>query len=141
MNIKSILPQSGYMVFLDEIKQIKQGEIKCLMRVNQNSPFIQNNHLESFTYIEIMAQSIAAYAGSSEKIDLGFLLSCRKMQIYKPFVSVRDELEIVAKESLSDGAGMFVFDCQILLKGDTVASASLSVLNPSKEFLSKAINE
>nr|MBP3724231.1 hypothetical protein [Campylobacter sp.] len=140
MNIRSILPQSGYMVFLDEIKEIKQGEIKCAMKVKENSPFTQNKELGSFAYIEIMAQSIAAYAGSSEKIELGFLLSCRKMQIYKPFVSVGDELEIKAVESLSDGAGMFVFDCEIWLKNECVASASLSVLNPSKEFLDKAIN-
>lgn len=140
MNIRSILPQSGYMVFLDEIKEIKQGEIKCAMKVKENSPFTQNKELGSFAYIEIMAQSIAAYAGSSEKIELGFLLSCRKMQIYKPFVSVGDELEIKAVESLSDGAGMFVFDCEIWLKNECVARASLSVLNPSKEFLDKAIN-
>lgn len=140
MNIRSILPQSGYMVFLDEIKEIKQGEIKCAMKVKENSPFTQNKELGSFAYIEIMAQSIAAYAGSSEKIELGFLLSCRKVQIYKPFVSVGDELEIKAVESLSDGAGMFVFDCEIWLKNECVAQASLSVLNPSKEFLDKAIN-
>lgn len=140
MNIRSILPQSGYMVFLDEIKEIKQGEIKCAMKVKENSPFTQNKELGSFAYIEIMAQSIAAYAGSSEKIELGFLLSCRKMQIYKPFVSVGNELEIKAVESLSDGAGMFVFDCEIWLKNECVARASLSVLNPSKEFLDKAIN-
>ena len=140
MNIRSILPQSGYMVFLDEIKEIKQGEIKCAMKVKENSPFTQNKELGSFVYIEIMAQSIAAYAGSSEKIELGFLLSCRKVQIYKPFVSVGDELEIKAVESLSDGAGMFVFDCEIWLKNECVASASLSVLNPSSEFLDKAIN-
>lgn len=140
MNIRSILPQSGYMVFLDEIKEIKQGEIKCAMKVKENSPFTQNKELGSFAYIEIMAQSIAAYAGSSEKIELGFLLSCRKVQIYKPFVSVGDELEIKAVESLSDGAGMFVFDCEIWLKNECVARASLSVLNPSKEFLDKAIN-
>ena len=140
MNIKSILPQSGYMVFLDEIKEIRQGEIVCAVKIPPGSPFVEDGRLESYTYIEIMAQSIAAYAGSSEKIELGFLLSCRKVQIYKPFVSVGDELEIKAVESLSDGAGMFVFDCEIWLKNECVARASLSVLNPSKEFLDKAIN-
>ena len=141
MNIRSILPQSGYMVFLDEIKEIKQGEIKCAMKVKENSPFTQNKELGSFAYIEIMAQSIAAYAGSNDKIELGFLLSCRKMDIFRPFVNVGDKLIIKATESLSDGAGMFVFDCEILRKDEIIARASLSVLNPSKEFLDKAINE
>ena len=141
MNIKSILPQSGYMVFLDEIKEIKQGEIVCGVKIPPGSPFVEDGRLESYTYIEIMAQSIAAYAGSNDKIELGFLLSCRKMDIFRPFVNVGDELIIKATESLSDGAGMFVFDCEILLGNECVARASLSVLNPSKEFLDKAINE
>ncbi|MBP5778734.1 MAG: hypothetical protein J6W17_02085 [Campylobacter sp.] len=140
MNIKWVLPQSGYMVFLDEIKQIKQGEIIYGVSV-KNSPFLENERLGSYAYIEIMAQSIAAYAGSNDKIELGFLLSCRKMDIFRPFVNVGDELIIKAIESLSDGAGMFVFDCEILLSNECVAKASLSVLNPSKEFLDKAINE
>ena len=141
MNIRSILPQSGYMVFLDEIKEIKQGEITCSVKIPQNSPFVVDGKLESYTYIEIMAQTIAAYAGSNDKIELGFLLSCRKMDIFRPFVCVGDELVIKATESLSDGAGMFVFDCEILLGDECIARASLSVLNPSKEFLQGAINE
>ena len=141
MNIRWVLPQSGYMVFLDEIKQIKNGEIVCSVKIPPNSPFVENGRLGSYTYIEIMAQTIAAYAGSNDKIELGFLLSCRKMDIFRPFVSAGDELVIKAVESLSDGAGMFVFDCEILLDDECVSKASLSVLNPSKEFLQKAINE
>ena len=69
MNIRSILPQSGYMVFLDEIKEIKQGEIICGVKISSNSPFVENGRLESYTYIEIMAQSIAAYAGNGEALS------------------------------------------------------------------------
>lgn len=139
MNISSILPQSGYMIFLDEIKALKEAEILCSYKVKENSPFVVENKLESYCYIEIMAQSIAAYAGSQKKIDLGFLLSVRKMKILKTFVEVGDELIVKAKESLSDGKGMFVFDCEISLNNAVIASASLSVLNPSQEFLESII--
>ncbi len=139
MNISSIIPQSGYMVFLDEVKNINTGEIVCTMTVKENSPFISDNKLGSYTYIEIMAQAIAAYAGINDKIDFGFLLSCRKFNIFRSFVAVGEKLEIYAKEVLTDGKGMFVFDCAVKSLDEIIANATLSVLNPSDDFLSRNI--
>jgi predicted hotdog family 3-hydroxylacyl-ACP dehydratase len=140
MNARVLLPQSGVMALIDEVASVERGKIMCKMLVKE-CVFTENGVLPNYVFMEIMAQSIAAYASSEGDVNMGFLLSVRKMRFERDFVRVGEELEILANESLSDGAGMFVFDCEIRLKGETIASASLSVLNPSEEFLREAMNE
>ena len=83
MRASSILPQSGYMVFADEILEIGDGYASCAFSVKEDSPFTENGELGSYAYMEIMAQCIGAYSGyrNDGEARLGFLLGVRNLDI------------------------------------------------------------
>ena len=133
MRAYSVLPQSGYMVFVDEILKVSDGYASCAFRVREDSPFTEDGKLGSYAYMEIMAQCIGAYSGhrNGGEARLGFLLGVRNLDISRASLKVGERVIATARQSVSDGEGR----C-----GDEhIASATLSVMNPNDEML-KSIN-
>ena len=130
MRASSILPQSGYMVFADEILKVSDGYASCAFRVREDSP-----------YMEIMAQCIGAYSGhrNGGEARLGFLLGVRNLDISRASLKVGECVIATARQSVSDGDGLYIFDCEIRCGDEHIASATLSVMNPNDEML-KSIN-
>ena len=141
MRASSILPQSGYMVFADEILEISDGYASCAFSVKEDSPFTENGELGSYAYMEIMAQCIGAYSGhrNGGEARLGFLLGVRNLDISRASLKVGERVIATARQSVSDGEGLYIFDCEIRCGGKHIASATLSVMNPNDEML-KSIN-
>lgn len=141
MRASSILPQSGYMVFVDEILKVSDGYASCAFRVREDSPFTENGELGSYTYMEIMAQCIGAYSGhrNGGEARLGFLLGVRNLDISRASLKVGERVITTAKQSVSDGEGLYIFDCEIRCGGEHIASATLSVMRASDEMI-KSIN-
>ena len=108
MKASSILPQSGYMVFADEILEISDGYARCAFSVKEDSP-------------------------------LGFLLGVRNLDISRASLKVGERVITTARQSVSDGEGLYIFDCEIRCGDEHIASATLSVMNPNDEML-KSIN-
>ena len=84
--------------------------------------------------VEIMAQSVAAFAGCHARqaglpVELGFLLGTRRYQCNVESFALGSELRIVATRSLQDESGMGVFECH--LDGPGIhAEARLNVFRP-----------
>ena len=74
MNARVLLPQSGVMALIDEVASVERGKIVCKMLVKEGV-FTENGVLPNYVFMEIMAQSIAAYASSEGDVNMGFLLS------------------------------------------------------------------
>ena len=129
------------MVFVDEILKVSDGYASCAFRVREDSPFTENGELGSYAYMEIMAQCIGAYSGhrNGGEARLGFLLGVRNLDISRASLKVGERVIATAKQSVSDGEGLYIFDCEIRCGDEHIASATLSVMNPNDEML-KSIN-
>ena len=129
------------MVFVDEILKVSDGYASCAFRVREDSPFTEDGKLGSYAYMEIMAQCIGAYSGhrNGGEARLGFLLGVRNLDISRASLKVGERVIATARQSVSDGDGLYIFDCEIRCGDEHVASATLSVMNPNDEML-KSIN-
>ena len=141
MRASSILPQSGYMVFADEILEVSDGYVSCAFSVKEDSPFTEDGELGSYSYMEIMAQCIGVYSGhrNGGEARLGFLLGVRNLDISRASLKLGERVITTARQSVSDGEGLYIFDCEIRCGGEYIASATLSVMRASDEMI-KSIN-
>lgn len=99
-----------------------------------------DNKLAFPTYksIELMAQSLGIFRGLKQKGsggNLGFLLGARRFNILRPYII--NEAQIKVTISMQDESGMGVYDCEIIENDALIATASISALNPSDNFLSQ----
>lgn len=146
MYIQELIPHSGAMVLVDDIVEKKDDFISVKTLIKYDNPFLQDGKFPTFNTLEIMAQSLVVYRGLNDKSSnarLGFLLGARRFEIIKPNLNIGDEL--ITKTYISeDFDGMGVYESSVYVDGKLVASASISVFNPSQEQLDqilKASNE
>jgi predicted hotdog family 3-hydroxylacyl-ACP dehydratase len=146
MYIQELIPHSGAMVLVDDIVEKKDDFISVKTLIKHDNPFLQDGKFPTFNTLEIMAQSLVVYRGLNDKgsnTRLGFLLGARRFEIIKPNLNIGDEL--ITKTYISeDFDGMGVYESSVYVDDKLVASASISVFNPSQEQLDqilKASNE
>lgn len=146
MYIQELIPHSGAMVLVDDIIEKKDDFISVKTLIKYDNPFLQDGKFPTFNTLEIMAQSLVVYRGLNDKgsnTRLGFLLGARRFEIIKPNLNIGDEL--ITKTYISeDFDGMGVYESSVYVDDKLVASASISVFNPSQEQLDqilKASNE
>lgn len=146
MHIQELIPHSGVMVLVDDIVEKKDDFISVKTLIKHDNPFLQDGKFPTFNTLEIMAQSLVVYRGlndNSSNNRLGFLLGARRFDIVKPNLNIGDEL--ITKTHISeDFDGMGVYESSVYVDDKLVASASISVFNPSQEQLDqilKASNE
>ena len=90
--------------------------------------------LPAWIGVEIMAQSVAAFAGcharqAGQPVELGFLLGTRSYQCNVEAFPAGADLRVRAHRSLQDDNGMGVFECH--LEGPGIhAEARLNVFRP-----------
>ena len=107
-------------------------------KLNANSGDSNANlALPTYKSIELMAQSLGIFRALNEKgsgSKLGFLLGARRFKILRPFIM--NEARIKVAVSMQDSSGMGVYDCEVFENDALIATASISALNPSADFLS-----
>ena len=133
--IAELLPHAGDMILLDEVLRYAEEDVETRLTVRPGGLFNQaDGSLPAWVGIELMAQSIAAYAGcharqAGEPVALGFLLGTRNFQCNVERFPAGVELRISALRSLQDDNGMGVFECH--LDGPNIhAEARLNVFRP-----------
>jgi predicted hotdog family 3-hydroxylacyl-ACP dehydratase len=130
-----LLPHAGDMILIDEVLGFGEEEIRTRINVRAGGLFNRpDGSLPAWVGIELMAQSVAAYAGcqarmKGEPVELGFLLGTRKFECNVEHFPVSSELLIHAQRSLQDDNGMGVFECHLTGPG-IQASARLNVYRP-----------
>jgi predicted hotdog family 3-hydroxylacyl-ACP dehydratase len=126
--IEELLPHAGNMVLLDAVLEVDQERIVCRRRVTAGGLFnASDGSLPAWVGVELMAQSIAAWAGWQAKheqrpVRLGFLLGTRHYTCDVDAFPSGSELVIEAVRNFHDDHGMGVFACRI--------DARLTVFSP-----------
>jgi predicted hotdog family 3-hydroxylacyl-ACP dehydratase len=133
--IAELIPHAGDMILIDQVLRFGDEDIETQLTVRAGGLFNDaDGSLPAWVAIELMAQSIAAYAGCQarlrgEPVELGFLLGTRKFQCNVERFPLGVELHIHASCSLQDDNGMGVFECH--LRGPEIqAEARLNVFRP-----------
>jgi predicted hotdog family 3-hydroxylacyl-ACP dehydratase len=117
--IAELLPHAGDMILLDEVLHFTEEAVQTRLSVCPGGLFNQaDGSLPAWVGIELMAQSVAAYAGCQARqagvpVQLGFLLGTRNFQCNVERFPAGSELQIKALRSLQDDNGMGVFECQL----------------------------
>lgn len=133
--LAELLPHAGDMILIDRILSFDDEQIHTHVTVKPGSLFSrEDGTLPAWVGIELMAQSVAAFAGCharqrGDAVALGFLLGTRKFECNVECFPAGAELTIHSVRSLEDDNGMGVFECHIHAPG-IHATARLNVFRP-----------
>lgn len=133
--LAELLPHAGDMILIDQVLSFDEEQIHTRATVKPGGLFNRaDGSLPAWVGIELMAQSVAAYAGcharqKGEAVVLGFLLGTRKFECNVAYFPEGAELTIHGLRSLEDDNGMGVFECHLSGSG-IQASARLNVFRP-----------
>ncbi|WP_194789560.1 hotdog family protein [Pseudomonas sp. UFMG81] len=133
--LAELLPHAGDMILIDQVDSCDDEQIHTRATVRAGGLFNRaDGSLPAWLGLELMAQSVAAYAGCrarrlGQPVEMGFLLGTRKFECAVDHFPVGAELTIHAQRSLEDDNGMGVFECH--LRGPGIhATARLNVYRP-----------
>ncbi|MBP8188799.1 MAG: hotdog family protein [Aeromonas sp.] len=140
--IDTLLPHQAPMLLLDRLCAVGASRARCETRVGARHALLLDGegNLPGWVGIELMAQTIAAWAGMQgrlrgEPVRIGMLLGTRKYRCQPTSFAVGALLTIEASCLLQDG-GMASFECRILQDGRECATARLSTYQPAPGELS-----
>ncbi|WP_448132349.1 ApeP family dehydratase [Stutzerimonas chloritidismutans] len=133
--IAELLPHAGDMVLLDGVERFDDDSVETVLQVRADGLLsAADGSLPAWVGVEIMAQSVAAFAGcharqAGQPVELGFLLGTRSYQCNVEAFPAGADLRVRAHRSLQDDNGMGVFECH--LEGPGIhAEARLNVFRP-----------
>ncbi|MBF7695964.1 ApeP family dehydratase [Acinetobacter rathckeae] len=135
MNAIDYIPHQKPMVFIDTVTTVTENSIEASLEITSELMFVQEEGLPTWVSIEIMAQTISAYAGfqgsKSERAPrIGYLLGTRRMVLPMAYFALGKTLKIHAQREYShEGLGQFL--CEIEYE-DHKISALLSVYEPEE---------
>ncbi|MGV8916922.1 MAG: 3-hydroxylacyl-ACP dehydratase [Pseudomonas sp.] len=136
--LAELLPHAGNMILIDQVLAFDEEQIHTRLTVRPGGLFNRaDGSLPAWIGVELMAQSVAAYAGCQARekgnpVKLGFLLGTRKFECNVEHFPVGSELTIHSLRSLEDANGMGVFECHLTGPG-IHATARLNVYSPPNE--------
>ncbi|WP_249678213.1 hotdog family protein [Pseudomonas abieticivorans] len=143
--IADLIPHAGDMILVDQVLAFDDDSIHTQLVVRPGGLFNrEDGSLPAWIGIELMAQSVAAFAGCQARlrgqpVELGFLLGTRKFECNVEHFPAGTELTIHGLRSLQDDSGMGVFECHLTGPG-IHAQARLNVYRPPQaaEYLAAA---
>lgn len=135
MDAVQFIPHEKPMVFVDHLIEVTDEKAIAELHITPELMFCEPEGLPTWTSIEIMAQTVSAYAGfqgrkKGSKPKIGFLLGTRKMQLLFPYFALGDVIRISIEQNyLHEGLGQF--QCEIDYKEHQIR-AMLSVYEPQE---------
>ncbi|WP_277963754.1 hotdog family protein [Pseudomonas sp. RIT-To-2] len=143
--VAELLPHAGDMILIDHVERFDEDNIHTHVTVRAGGLFNrEDGSLPAWVGVELMAQTVAAYAGcrarqNGQPVEMGFLLGTRKFECNVEHFPVDSALQIHALRSLEDESGMGVFECHLSGPG-IQASARLNVYRPpqAEQYLGQA---
>lgn len=134
--VEAYVPHRGPMLLIDRVLDDDAESVRVEAVVKAGGLFTTERGLPAWVGIELMAQTVAAWAGvqrhkAGEPVKLGFLIGSRRYEAAQPLFPVGTRLEIEARQELVAENGLAVFACRILAGGQVVATAHLNVFQPS----------
>lgn len=133
--IEAVVPHRGTMLLLDRLLEVSADHAVCEAVVPLDGPFVRNGQMPAWVGIEHMAQTIAAWAGhrsyrAGVPARIGFLLGSRRFESMLAGLPCGARMRIEARCELIGDNGLGMFDCRIVLDGQPVAHARISVYEP-----------
>lgn len=132
--LQIMIPHQPPMRLVDDLLFADSEAVICRLVIREDNVFYDKtiNGIYAWIGIEIMAQTVASYAGAGkpgQTPKIGFLLSVRKYAQHQQYFAIGDELIISAKKDfLHENIG--VFTCEIQVGGKLAASAILNIIEP-----------
>ena len=133
MDAIQFIPHEQPMVFIDHLIEASDNFAIAELVIRPELMFCEAEGLPTWSSIELMAQTISAYAGYKGKMSgfppkIGFLLGTRKMQLPVPYFALGETVRIKVEQGyLHEGLGQF--QCEIEYREHRF-SAMLSVFEP-----------
>lgn len=130
------IPQRGAMRLLDRVLEVGPGHSVAEVDVPCDGLFVRDGAVPSWIGIEYMAQTVSAWAGGRARRAgglgprVGLLLGTRRYEARRAAFPGGARLRIEARCELMAENGLGMFDCRILMEGEEVAVATISVLDP-----------
>ncbi|MGY3863946.1 ApeP family dehydratase [Aeromonas lacus] len=145
--IEQLLPHRAPMLLLERVTAHDEQSVCCETVVGARQALLldDNGDLPGWCGIELMAQTIAAWAGMQahqhhEPVRIGMLLGTRKYQSQLPVFGAGSLLRIEAHCLLQD-AGMASFECSIWIGDRECARARLSTYQPTEAQLTDLLEQ
>ncbi len=134
--IEDVVPHRGAMLFVDRLLHADDDGVSVGATVRLGQLFTTDAGLPAHVGVELMAQAIAAWAGSRARVrgkavQLGFLLGTRRYESACDFFPIGAQLRIDAHCELFADNGLGMFACRILDGEQVLATANLSVFEPT----------
>lgn len=129
------VPHGEPMSLLDEIIAFDGTTIEATVRIRPDAPFAEAEGVPNWVGMEYMAQAIGAAAGlrmvaSGGDVQLGFLVSIRRIAFAADFFPPGSELRVHAQEVIIAANGLATFDCWIRTDDTEWARARINVYQP-----------
>ncbi|TCM63209.1 putative hotdog family 3-hydroxylacyl-ACP dehydratase [Acinetobacter calcoaceticus] len=134
------IPHKAPMVFVDHIVELGDDYVVAELQITSQLLFCEAEGLPTWTSIELMAQTISAFAGMQGKKHghapkIGYLLGTRKLSLPYAYFALGHRLRITAQQQyLHEGLGQF--HCEIQDQQHCI-SAVLSVYEPGDSDLTQ----
>ena len=135
MDAVQFIPHEKPMVFVDHLIEANENFAIAELLIQPDLMFCDAHGLPTWSSIELMAQTISAYAGHKGQMlglppKIGFLLGTRKMQLPLPYFALGETVRIKAEQSyLHEGLVQFI--CDIEYREHRIC-AMLSVFEPTE---------
>ncbi len=136
--LEELIKHRRGMLLIDEVIAFDDNTITTQLTITPNSTFLEGDHVPAWVGVEYVAQSVAAFSGMlahnrSEPTKLGLLLSCRRYKTSSSKFMLGETLIIHVEEEFNDG-NMGAYSCSISIKGEAIASLSLSAYIPDTDM-------
>jgi len=139
--VTELLPHAGKAVLIDAVLSDSADAIRVAAHVSAAHPFfVAGEGVPVWVGIEMMAQAIAAHAGLQARREqrppnAGMLLGTRKFEAEVPYFREGATLEVRAEREFGDTGGIAACACAILCDGQTLARASIIIVEVDGEKL------
>lgn len=123
------IPHKGKMLLIDKIENIdfENKTIIVSATINEENIFYEANGIESYIFVEYVAQSCAAYNSfcqnnhennqENQNERIGFILNIKSVNCYKDKVKSGEIIFIKAKETLRD-SNIAYYDGEVFYQND-----------------------
>ena len=133
------MPHSAPMALVDTVISCAPEAIVAEVRISPETMFCRDGVVPAWVGIEYMAQTAAAWSGYNARVKnggndapaIGYLLGTRDYSVLCDGFVVGDTLTVSADCLLHSVDGLGSFDCKIECAGVLVATARLSVFQPT----------
>jgi predicted hotdog family 3-hydroxylacyl-ACP dehydratase len=133
--VEGWIPHRGAMRLIDRVLEVDAEHSVAEVDVPFDGLFVRDGEVPSWVGIEYMAQTVSAWAGARAKSQggpprAGLLLGSRRYEARRGGFPCGALLRVEAHCELIGANGLGQFACRIVMDGEEVASARISVFDP-----------